>query len=530
MVILKRWLYFSLAGSLALAGCGRAPAPESKDNSATTQHEAPEAVSGGPVTFRPEMRGLVSSDEVPLLEQIDRENVRVVNAALPSVVRIVASRPGDPRVKIFGNKIPFQLPFAPRESSDPDDTAYSSGVILSKDGYILTNDHAVSDFNVFEVQLNDQRTFKAKVMAVDEMVDVAILKIDATDLTPLPWGDSDKVQVGQQVFALGNPFDLNDSVSKGIVSAKGRNLPTPPAPEIAPYEDYIQTDAAINPGNSGGALINIHGELIGLNAAIASTTRFNMGIGFAIPSNLVRYSVEGLFKAGHPVRGYLGVILPDSVDDGVENGLNLKSSQGALLADIQPQSPADKAKLHPFDFITAINNHKIDSEADLRLVVAQIPIGKQVEVDFVRQGKPQSTTVQIAEIPRDDQDDASEQAPDEAVMTEVKATPAGNVLSGLQVVDLDDKNRQKFELTDDPIASGVIVNGVEEGSAADEKGIRRGDVIESAAINRGLAQPLTAAKDFADLTGGLKPDEGAVLLVHDRERGNSFIYLAPPPK
>jgi serine protease Do len=413
---------------------------------------------------------------------------------------------------------------------DLDDTAYSSGVILSRDGYILTNDHAVADFTFFEVQLNDKRTFRAKVVATDEMVDVAILKIAATGLAPLPWGDSDKVQVGEQVFAVGNPFDLDDSVSKGIVSAKGRNLPTPPAPEIAPYQDYIQTDAAINPGNSGGALINIHGELIGLNAAIASTTRFNMGIGFAIPSNLVRYAVEGLFKAGHPVRGYLGVILPDSVDDGVESQLNLKSTQGALLADIQPKSPAEKARLHPFDFITEMDNHKIESEADLRLVVAQIPIGKQVEVDFVREGKPQSTMVQIEEIPTGDQEDAGETSPDDdAAPPGAKEAPGANVLSGLQVTDLNDKTRQKFDV-DDAVMAGVIVNGVQEGSAADQKGIRRGDVIESVAINRGSTEALAATKDFATLSGGLKPDEGVVLLVHDRERGNSFIYLAPPAK
>ena len=525
--MIKRYVHLALLSALALAGCGRAPAPVSEAKDAPT--EVPETISAAGVAFRPEMRKLVSSDQIPLLEQIDRENARVVSAALPSVVRIIASRPIDPQGRLFGNKIPFQLPFSPHGRIDEDDTAYSSGVVLSKDGYILTNDHAVADFNIFEVQLNDKRTFRARVVAADEMVDVAILKIAATGLAPLPWGDSDKVQVGQQVFAVGNPFDLNDSVSKGIVSAKGRNLPSPPAPEIAPYQDYIQTDAAINPGNSGGALINIHGELIGLNAAIASTTRFNMGIGFAIPSNLVRYAVEGLFKAGHPVRGYLGVILPDSVDDGVESGLNLKSNQGALLADIQPQSPAEKAKLHPFDFITSMDNHKIDSEADLRLVVAQIPIGKQVEVDFVREGKPQSTTVQIAEIPRGDQDDASDIEPDETVETNAKEAPGANVLSGLQVTDLNDKSRQKFEI-DEGVENGVIVNAVQEGSAADEKGIRRGDVIESLAINRGSAEALSAAKDFTSLSSGLKADQGAVLLVHDRERGNSFIYLAPPPK
>ncbi len=193
-------------------------------------------------------------------------------------------------------------------------------MIISKDGYIVTNSHVLEDAKTVEVQLPDQRIFPARVVASDAPVDVAILKVDATDLPALPWGDSDKVQVGEQVFAIGNPFNLDDSVSKGIVSAKGRNLP-----DSNNYEDYIQTDAAINPGNSGGALINIHGELIGINAAIASTSRGNMGVGFAIPSNLARYAVEGLLKEGKLVRGYLGVRLPTSIDEGVSAQLGLST-------------------------------------------------------------------------------------------------------------------------------------------------------------------------------------------------------------
>jgi serine protease Do len=267
--------------------------------------------------------------------------------------------------------------------------------------------------------------------------------------------------------------------------------------------------------------------MIGLNAAIASTTRFSMGIGFAIPSNLVRYAVQGLFKDGRLVRGYLGVILPDSVDDGVVNQLDLKSNQGALLADVQPGSPADKAKLLPFDFITAVDRHKVESEAGLRLVVAQLPIGKKVKVDFVRGGKSQSTTVQIEEPPSDEETGALAANGDSVPLPEV--APAANVLSGLQVAELNDKNRQKYGVPG-PILTGVIVTGVQEGSPAGEKGIGRGDVLESAAINRGVTQPLAAPKDFSGLSGRLKAGQGVVLLVHDNQRGNSFIYLAPPAK
>jgi serine protease Do len=517
----------------ALCACNRAPdssSTETTDTSESSQvHAAAPDLSDA---FKPETGKLLSPHQVPLLEEIDRENTRVVKAALPSIVRITASRPADPRVRLFGGAIPFQLPFSQSPHHyEPNDTAYGSGVVLSKDGYILTNNHVIADFNSFEVQLNDKRTFAAKVVAADDLVDVAILKIAADGLAPLPWGNSDHVQVGEQVFAIGNPFDLDDSVSKGIVSAKGRNLPET-QPDMPHYEDYIQTDAAINPGNSGGALINIEGELIGLNAAIASTTRFNMGIGFAIPSNLVRYAVQGLLKDGHLVRGYLGVILPDSVDDGVISQLNLKTSQGAFLAGIQPKSPADKAKLRTFDFITAVDGHKVDSEAGLRLIVAQIPIGKEVKVDFLRNGKSQSTLVEIAQPPVADQPDNSPpDASDSGDLFPPDAKPAvssgANVLSGLQVSDLSDKLRKKL-FEDDAEAAGVVVANVQENSPADGKGIQKGDVIESISVNHEASRDLEHASDFNSISRDLKPDQGVVLLVYQLHSGRSFIYLAPP--
>jgi len=246
---------------LALAGCNRAPsgtASNATDNSVvpSDDHQA---------TFTPQTGPLVSSEDVPLLEQIDRENVRVVAAAAPSIVRITALGLVDPHEQIFGD-LPFKIPGLPHgiRTLEP---SYGSGVIISRNGYIVTNYHVVQDAQSVEVQMRDQRTFPARVIASDEPSDIAVLKIAASDLPALPWGDSDKVEVGEQVFAIGNPFNLDDSVSKGIVSAKGRDLP-----DSTNYEDYIQTDAAINVGNSGGALINIHGELIGINAAIASFT------------------------------------------------------------------------------------------------------------------------------------------------------------------------------------------------------------------------------------------------------------------
>ena len=531
-------LSLAMISVLALVGCNRTPSGSTAD-ATDNSGDSPQATTDAPqtgeqqVTFTPRTRPLVSSGDVPLLEQINRENERVVAAAAPSIVRITAYTPVDPHAQMFGN-FPFGIPGMPHNirSIEP---SYGSGVIISKDGYVVTNYHVVDQAQSVEVQLRDQRSFPAQVVASDAPLDVAVLKIAATDLAVLPWGDSDKVEVGEQVFAIGNPFDLDDSVSKGIVSAKGRSLPG-----TMNYEDYIQTDAAINPGNSGGALINIHGEMIGINAAIASYNRVNDGVGFSIPSNLVRYAVEGLLKDGRLVRGYLGVRLPVKIDEGVAEQLGIDDAHGALLAGVQRSSPADAAKLRPVDFITEVDGHKIDSIPRLRLIVAQIPIGKQVVVNYIRAGARQSTTVKIAELPKERvMNDLA--APPNPVAGQIPAAPeegvpalGDHVLNGLLVTDLNDKSRQQFGV-DEMVTSGVVVTGVQQGSPADVRGLVRGDVIEIACAQRGSIQPLTSAGDFTDLTKKLKADQSVVLLVDhgnasDEDRSSSFIYLAPQPK
>jgi len=529
---MKRFYGIACILALALPGCGQAPvakmdAPaEKKAVSAVVTATSSPSVAATPVVFTPETRTLVAPGEVPLLEQINQENAKVLAAARPSIVRVTVTRAIDPRVQALNNELPFHFRLGPNgpHTMQQNDTSFGSGVIISKDGYLVTNAHVIESEKDVVVQLQDKSTYPAKVVASDTMFDIAILKIDATNLPALPWGDSDKVEVGEQVFAIGNPFNLGDSVSKGIVSAKGRNLP-----DSRNYEDYIQTDAAINPGNSGGALINIHGELIGVNAAIASISHYAMGVGFAIPSNLVRHAVEGLLKEGRLVRGYLGVRLPETIDDGILDKLGLKDDQGALLADVQAGSPAEAAKLKAFDFVTDIDGHRIGSVADLRLVVAQLPIGKDVEIKYIRDGAPQSTQAKIAEIPSeiqkqyepDNQGAAPDALPDPSVPRPVTTT----VLSGVQVADLDAKSRQKGKI-DDSVQSGVMITGVGEGSVAERKGLQKGDIVESICVNRGSTQEVTSAKQFADLTKGLKPDQSVVLLVH-HGKGTSFMFLAP---
>ncbi|MCE0482634.1 MAG: trypsin-like peptidase domain-containing protein [Methylacidiphilales bacterium] len=513
---MKRLLLFTAVFALALSGCNKADPPS--DDSRPSAPPAPKM----PVDFTPETRGKLSTDDVPLLEQIDRENERVVASALPSMVRITATQPTDPKMKFFGKDFPFKLPFNNPHEIPTEEPAFGSGVIISKDGYIVTNYHVIEDAKDVQVQLQDRRSFLARIVAYDAVVDVAVLKIDARDLKPMPWGDSDKVQVGQQVFAIGDPFNLDDSVSKGIVSATSRDLP-----DSGGYDDYIQTDAAINPGNSGGALINVRGELIGINAAIASVSRVNMGVGFAIPSNLVRYAVGGLLKEGKLVRGYLGVRLPETIDEGVIAQLGFHTDEGALLAGVQSHSPADEGGLRAGDFITDVDGHKIGSAGDLRLVVAQIPVGKDVKVDYIRGGSNQSTTVKIVEAPTDS---PVEGMPDDG--QDDPAPPAGsspgvqgNVLDGLQVTDLNDRARGRFNI-DGSVTTGVVVAGVKEGSAAAAKGISPGDVIESVGITRGQTQEVPAPGDFSGLATNLKPDQSAVLLVH-HGKSSSFIFLTP---
>ena len=519
---MKRLVAFSVALMLTLPGCHQAASTPVADNKDATPPAQEESTSKTPVAFRPLTGRVITSEEVPLLEQINRENTKVLAAVLPGIVRVTANREVDPRSKLFGNNLPFQFHLGPNvpRNFQQTDPSYGAGVILRKDGYIVTNSHVIEDAKEVEVELHDRRTFSAHIVAFDASLDVAVLKIEATDLMPVSWGNSDRVQVGEQVFAIGSPFNQEGSVSRGIISATSRNLPDSPNDE-----NYLQTDAAINPGNSGGALINIHGELIGINTLIASTSGGNEGVGFAIPSNLASHAVEGLLKEASTVRGYLGVRFPQTIDEGVKPLLHLGSHRGALLAGVDSGTPAEKAGLQAGDFITEMDGHKIGGAVDLRLVVAGIPIGKEVIVNFIRDGSVKSTKVKIAEAPHylqtggGGEDDNSNLPPID------NSSSGENVLSGIEVNDLNQKSRLQFAV-DSVVTAGVVVGNVQYSSPADLKGISRGDVIESVSVNHGATKQLTSAQDFSDFTGTLKPDQSIVLLVH-HGKASSFVYLAP---
>jgi serine protease Do len=505
-----------LAAALALSACHRsATVPVS---TAKAQSSTPAPTVG---SFTPLTGPAVAAGDVPLLEQINRENTRVIGSALPCLVRISATMMINPAAPSRGASFPFehhQNQYSPFSA-----VAYGAGVIIGRDGLIVTNSHVVDESQSIEVQLADHRVFSAKKVGSDSRVDVAVLKIDAHDLKPLPWGDSDKVRVGEQVFAIGNPFDLGDSASRGIISATGRNVPDP----SASFQNYLQTDAAINPGNSGGALINIHGELVGINVEIASITGADRGVGFALPTNLLRYAISSLLQQGPAVQRFLGVTFPAIVDEGVIAQLGLGSGEGALLAGVYPSSPAARARLQPADFITEIDGHKVDSIPELELIASQLPIGRQAEVKYLRDGENHSTILKIAEAPATyGQEPVPITGPSSEPATPLvpPGSPA-NVLSGLQITSLDGKLRSQFKI-DNWISAGAVITGVQSGSVAETRGFEQGDVIEMVCVRRAAPQRLKDAGQLSGIAARLRPDQGVALLV-DRGPITRFLYLPP---
>jgi serine protease Do len=508
-----------LVAAVALSGCHRsATVPVSTGNA---QPSAPSPAVG---SFTPLTGPAIAAGDVPLLEQINRENIRVISSALPCLVRISATMMVNPATPSRGASFPFE--HHENQYSPFSAVAYGAGVIIGRDGLIVTNSHVVDDSQSIEVQMADHRVFPAKIVGSDPRVDVAVLKIDAHDLKPLPWGDSEKVRVGEQVFAIGDPFDLGDSASRGIISATGRNIPDP----SASFQDYLQTDAAINPGNSGGALINIHGELIGINVEIASLTGADRGVGFALPTNLLRYAVSSLLNQGRAAHGFLGFALPSVIDEGVIAQLGLGTGEGALLAGVYPRTPAARAKLQPADFITEIDGHKVDSIPELEIITSQLPVGRQAEVKYIRDGENHSTFLNIPPAPPSHGHDPMPILDESPGVAETPGllVPSGseaNVLSGLQITDLDGKLRGKFKI-DDWVTAGAVVTGVQSGSVAETRGFAQGDVIEMVCVRRAETLRLKDAVQLSGIAARLRPDQGVALLV-GRGPSTRFLYLPP---
>ena len=380
-----------------------------------------------------------------------------------------------------------------------------SGVIVTKDGYIMTNNHVVDGAKEVKVTLQDGREFTAKVVGRDPKSDIAVVKVDANDLPTIPMADSEKIEVGDVVLAIGNPFGVGQTVTSGIVSAKNRgNM------GIEDYEDFIQTDAAINPGNSGGALVDINGRLIGVNTAILSRSGGSQGVGFAIPSNLARNVMESLVQNGKVTRGYLGVMI-QSITPDLAQEFHLKDNNGALIGDVVPDGPADKAGLKNGDVVTEFNGHPVMDSRRLQLDVASTTPESTVPVEILRDGSKKSLDVTVKQLPGSDKLAAADSS----------NTSDTGTLNGVEVADLDRQAHEQFNVPKN--ISGAVVTQVEPGSPAAEAGLKPGAVIQE--INH---KPVKSADEAVKLTE--KSDSNKRTLVRVWENGGSHYVVVDESK
>ena len=372
-----------------------------------------------------------------------------------------------------------------------------SGFIIDADGTILTNNHVVENAQKILVKLSDEQEYEAKVVGRDLKTDIAIIKVNTkTALTAAGLGDSDTLEVGEWVMAIGNPFGLDSTVTSGIVSAKGRHIGQ------GPYDNFIQTDASINPGNSGGPLINLRGEVVGINTAIFSRSGGNIGIGFAIPINLVKELLPQLRGKGKVTRGYLGVLI-QKVTPEIADSLGMDRGRGALVANVSKDGPAEKAGVKVGDVIIEFDGKEIKDSGDLPIVVARTPVDRKVRMKVLRDKKELQLTVSVGEL-KDEEVVASAPEKGELGMTVQRLTPQIAESLGLEK------------------AEGVVVSAVDPGSAADEAGIRRGDVILE--VDR---KPIRNIDEYKKSLAGVRKGKGVLLLVR---RGESTLFLALKPQ
>ena len=447
----------------------------------------------------------VSQNTMKLLGNLSNALAEIAEVARPSIVNIsttsIVTREENPHGDFFND--PFFRHFFGDQFGQPGQkrkfksAALGSGVIVAQDGYILTNYHVVKGAEEIKVILYDKREFKGKVAGFDSKTDLAVVKINAEALPALKLGESSRLKAGDIVLAIGNPFGLNQTITMGIVSAVGRsNI------GLSDFEDFIQTDAAINPGNSGGALVNTNGELVGINTAIFSTSGGYMGIGFAIPSDMAKSVMESILKYGKVIRGWLGVSIQTLTPE-LEKSLGLKVNEGALVADVMKDSPADKGGLKRGDVITEFNGKKVEDSTILRNMVAASAPGTTVELKVARDGKELPLTVTLGELKE---------------RTEIRKTEYKNALKGVTVQNLTETVRDRLGLPD--TINGVLVTGVGEESPA--QGIlQANDVISE--VDRNEIRNLSGYEQVVSKIG----EHDTVLLLVYREGGSIYITIKP---
>jgi serine protease Do len=436
---------------------------------------------------------------------IDPALAAVVNISSTKVVKRQNQLPGflfnDPFFRqFFGDKNPespeSQGPQTQKEQS------LGSGVIVNPNGYLLTNNHVIEGASDVRVFTPDRKEYKAKVIGTDSRTDVAVLKIEASGLPAFTLGDSSNLKVGDVVFAIGDPFGIGETATMGIVSATGRAL----GGAIEHYEDFIQTDASINPGNSGGALIDLHGNLIGINTAILSGGGGNQGVGFAIPINMARNIMEQILEHGKVVRGQLGVVV-QQVDPELAKALGRSSGGGALVGDVTPTGPAAKAGIERGDLILELNGQPVEGPQDLSVRVSQTPPGTTVHVKVFRNGQTRDVAVTLSEL--------SEKAP---AAQGGQEGGGGGVLRGLKVETLTPSTARELQLPAN--TTGVVVTSVDPASAGAAADIQRGDVIQE--VNR---KPVRNTDDYQRALQSAANE--SVLLLINRGGQTHFVVVQP---
>lgn len=456
-----------------------------------------------------DQQGLDGAD-IESLERLNKAYERIAEAVTPAVVYIQSTQVikvqqspffTDPFFRqFFGDMFPqFGIPRERRER------ALGTGVIVSPEGYIVTNNHVIRNATSVEVMLYDKRTFKAKVVGADPQTDIAVMKIEASSLRTAPLADSTTLHVGDVVMAFGNPFGFDFTVTRGAVSALGR--PAPGAGELA---DYIQTDAAINPGNSGGPLVNVRGQVVGINTWIVPGQGPGgqggfIGIGFAIPSNTVKHVIQDLIKTGKVSRGYLGVTIR-GLDDAMARQFKVPDTSGALVEDVAPGGPGEKAGLRSGDVIRKLDGHTVSGAGELTAMVTNTSPSTAVTLDILRDGKPLTLKATLGERPAN-----------LSARAGLGKAPSEGTLRGITVQNLTPSLREQLGLPSS--VRGVVISEIDPNSPAAQAGLQPGDVIES--INR---QPLNSVAEFNRLAGEAK---GETLLRINRQGEGVFVVISP---
>jgi len=443
------------------------------------------------------------------LRDLNRAFVDLVAEVKPSVVTVSTER-----VMSVQYTNPFQFPFSgddcfdrffgPRQQEEPRKQEYrqrglGSGVIISNDGYIITNNHVVQNADSIFVRTYDERRYTAKVIGTDPKTDIAVLKIDADKLKPISVGDSDDLQVGEIVLAVGSPMSENlaYTVTQGIVSAKGRSNVG-----LADYEDFIQTDAAINPGNSGGPLVNLDGKLVGINTAIASNTGGFLGIGFAVPVNMAVHVKNSLIADGEVVRGWLGVMI-QNVNEELAEAFDTKGTDGVLVSDVVADGPAADARIEVGDIIIALDGTPVRTMAQLRNTIAGMSPGTTVNLTLLREGVRRTVAVELGRLPDEE--------------TAAIGGSALDQLLGFSFGTLTPELARRYEIDED--ITGVIITGIDRASAAYRAGLREGDVISS--VNK---KPVADREAFTAQIRDLQKGKSMLLRVW-RQGGTMFIVF-----